>query len=219
MRPAGSNSTAPRPRMTAQYRRPSAGTRLAPRARRTGAHRRHRVGEDGSGAKRPVLPGAVWSRSGSRKVNPTKAAMAPAVCRMIMPSPSPSRPSRARNAPDERDGAQHAGLAEGGRGRAAGRQDGLPDEEAGEASAPRPRPARRSRRRRPCPSGARDAAGMAASDERMVPGAVLAGDGQHPEDADGQGAEGETGQGLVGRVEALVPAAGMVAVRRSWPGR
>ena len=55
-----------------------------------------------SGVKRPGLPKLVrdWSRMGSRKTTPTKAAMAPAVCRMITPSPSPNRPKRARKAPD-----------------------------------------------------------------------------------------------------------------------
>ena len=52
---------------------------------------------------------------------------------MIGPRPSPRRAKRARNAPDEDDGPQHAGLPEVRGGRAAGREDGLADEEGDEA--------------------------------------------------------------------------------------
>ncbi len=82
---------------------------------------------------------------------PTKAAMAPAVWRMIAPRPRPNMPREARKAPDEREGPQHPGLAERGHRRAA-RQDGLADEEARQRSGSRPPPAT-GRSRPPWPPG------------------------------------------------------------------
>ena len=58
----------------------------------------HRVGQDqlGSESAGVPLPARGWRRTGSRKVIPTKAARAPAVFRMINPSPRPNSPNRAR---------------------------------------------------------------------------------------------------------------------------
>ena len=112
----------------------------------------------------------------------------------------PEEPEESQEGPGKHEAAQHARLAQGGRRRMA-RQNGLAEEEAGEGQnlAHHERDGAHhdhlagQEQRAPRGGGQRGADG---------PAAVLAGDGQDAEDADGQRAEGQPGQGLVGRIEA-----------------
>ena len=50
--------------------------------------------------KRLGLPATLWRMSGSSSVHPTKVAMAPALCRMIAPIPTPNKARRPRKTAD-----------------------------------------------------------------------------------------------------------------------
>ena len=121
-----------------------------------------------TGMNRLGFPATLCSRSGSSSVHPTKVAMAPAVWRMIAPSPMPNKASRARKAPDSTRARRTPGWPSVAVGARAG-EDGLAHEERQEAQDQ----AERRGRRQPMTSalapkntGRR---GVAASDERMVP--------------------------------------------------